>query len=397
MATNLTTTTTTVTTLPNEFTGVAYRMEYFHLFKDVNVALLLSQIHYWYIPVAKGANKGKSKLRVFKNGQWYLVKSHEEWTVETGLTRRQIDRAIHILEAAGVIKVSLLGFSGRPTRHIHAINVVGNKPLQEGDFLVTKINTIARKEESHCTYDVNGLHLGVQSNTENTTDNTTETLELANASLIAKDSNPKKPFKEQVEGDNMKYEGNVSDIVSKFKMGKENPTLPTKTNWGIWRHYFQLKFDVPFMKEPTGKELGQLKQIKTVFGDDYQAIIDFMMHRWYSVCVQVEHWSDAPSRPTVPIIGYVLKHAGIIKNFWITETTTKVALVKKVNSSSIPEPKPTVVKDQPMSKEEALAFAAKDYEESLLEKEKLVVSKPTLTDVPWVYVAPTTDYKGNPL
>jgi len=53
---------------------IGYIVEYFDILKDVNATLIMSQIHYWYMP----DKNGKSKLRVKKYGQFWLSKSYNE-------------------------------------------------------------------------------------------------------------------------------------------------------------------------------------------------------------------------------------------------------------------------------------------------------------------------------
>lgn len=107
-----------------------YIVEYFDLVQDVNATLIMSQIHYWYMP---GKN-GKSKLRVQKNGNFWISKSYIDWWNEVRLNRRQVDRALKVLIDANLIKVQLFKFDGSPTRHIRC-EVLDSVPIEMRDSM----------------------------------------------------------------------------------------------------------------------------------------------------------------------------------------------------------------------------------------------------------------------
>jgi hypothetical protein len=102
----------------NEFKStkvVAYKPEFAAaLGGDVVATLVLSQIHYWY---SLGAN-GKSKLRVYKKGQNWLVKSYPDFAAELQITQAQARRAIKVLRDRGIIDVEIYQFAGAPQTHI---------------------------------------------------------------------------------------------------------------------------------------------------------------------------------------------------------------------------------------------------------------------------------------
>lgn len=61
--------------------GVFLHVCYMIYLNDPVAAILCSQIHYWY----SSAKNGNSKLRVQKNGKFWIAKSRLEWSEETGL------------------------------------------------------------------------------------------------------------------------------------------------------------------------------------------------------------------------------------------------------------------------------------------------------------------------
>jgi len=84
---------------------------------DINAGILLDRLRYWFTP-----NKdGRSKLRVRREGHYWVAKSRKAWTEECGLSERQVDSARQKLEELGLIEVKLFRFNGAPTLHYRLI------------------------------------------------------------------------------------------------------------------------------------------------------------------------------------------------------------------------------------------------------------------------------------
>ncbi|EJQ77850.1 hypothetical protein [Bacillus toyonensis] len=94
--------------------GYMVRLAYVDITGDLIAGILLGQIVYWYMP----NEQGKSKLRVKKNGEFWLAKSREDWKDEIRITPKQYDRAIKILIEKGFVEVKKFKFNGAPTNHI---------------------------------------------------------------------------------------------------------------------------------------------------------------------------------------------------------------------------------------------------------------------------------------
>lgn len=81
---------------------------------DPIAGIALSQIVFWHLP-----NKnGHSKLRVEKDGHFWIAKGRDEWWDECRLTPKRVDRALAILEAEKLIEKKLFKFDGSPTVHV---------------------------------------------------------------------------------------------------------------------------------------------------------------------------------------------------------------------------------------------------------------------------------------
>jgi len=96
---------------------IDFKKTYVDMTDDLLAGLLLSQIIYWYLP-----NKtGDSKLRVKKEGIYWIAKSHDEWYEEIRFSRRNFDTAIKKLVQLNLIEKQIFRFSGTPTIHIRLI------------------------------------------------------------------------------------------------------------------------------------------------------------------------------------------------------------------------------------------------------------------------------------
>lgn len=98
-------------------------------FSNPSAAIVLSQIQHWYNE-GKG---GKPKLRVMKNGMFWLAKSSADFSRECGLSAKAVDHAIKELIAQGIIEVEVFRFNCIPMRHIRIIEAEGKASIDH-DF-----------------------------------------------------------------------------------------------------------------------------------------------------------------------------------------------------------------------------------------------------------------------
>lgn len=87
---------------------------YVDICEDLVAGALLKQILYWFSP----DKNGRSRVRIRKNGHYWLAKQREEWYREIRITPKQYDRAAKILETKGLIIKERFKFDGAPTVHI---------------------------------------------------------------------------------------------------------------------------------------------------------------------------------------------------------------------------------------------------------------------------------------
>lgn len=106
---------------------------YIDISGDFMAGVLLSQIIYWYLP----NKEGKSKLRVKKNGHYWIAKKREDWYEEIRFTEANYKTAIKKLEKANLVVKERFKFDGTPTTHIR-LNIM--------EFL-TRLNEIMIKNQ----------------------------------------------------------------------------------------------------------------------------------------------------------------------------------------------------------------------------------------------------------
>jgi hypothetical protein len=81
---------------------------------DIVSGLFLSQIVYWYLP----NSEGKSKLRVKKDGHFWIAKEQQEWFDEIRLTAANYRTAMKKLQDEKLIVKKVYKFAGKNKTHI---------------------------------------------------------------------------------------------------------------------------------------------------------------------------------------------------------------------------------------------------------------------------------------
>lgn len=99
----------------NEFNHTSHA--YIDITGDLIAGTLLSQIMYWFNP----DKNGKLKVRVFKEGSFWLAKKRDEWYSEIRISPKQYDRAIKILTEKGFVEVKRFKFNGDPITHVRPL------------------------------------------------------------------------------------------------------------------------------------------------------------------------------------------------------------------------------------------------------------------------------------
>jgi hypothetical protein len=324
---------------------VAFRTDYFDVLQDVNAALLMSQIHYWHM----ADKKGKSKLRVLKNGKTWLAKSAKEWWDEVRLTPRQIDRAVTLIVKAGLVTVELFRFNGQPVRH----------------FRCEKLESIPLVRRPHYTCRWNPIHAQVEYLTETTTETTADINTNTAQSATVKISSPKKTGGEGEKGKggaeknigeepgkiiaktiplvspkNLKILHNdpepaevptkigvpchkESNVVDLKQMMENKAKELSKVKHGMeaqWNACMVSTYELGFQKKLTMAELGQLKNIRLQTEAaklEGLSFVRWLFEYWSSAAIDVRVAHGLLTVPDRPQIGFTLKYVGDLINVYI--------------------------------------------------------------------------------
>lgn len=86
---------------------------YIDMVSDLEAAAVLDEIMFWTLP-----KKGKTSLRVFRNGSLWLAVRRSDWWERKRLTERQADSAIAKLIKLNLIEKDVFLYNGKPTVHL---------------------------------------------------------------------------------------------------------------------------------------------------------------------------------------------------------------------------------------------------------------------------------------
>ncbi|WP_313390391.1 DNA-binding protein [Acinetobacter sp.] len=150
---------------------IAFNKHYVFLGCGINGALMLSQLVYW---------TSRSK-----NAEGWIYKTQSEWTMETGLTRKEQETARKTLKNLGFISEKKMGVPRRVFFRVERENLyqalveysetLAIPDMRNSDILNAQNVHTESADRADCTLNSDMLYAQIgQSNTENTTENTTD-------------------------------------------------------------------------------------------------------------------------------------------------------------------------------------------------------------------------------
>ena len=161
---------------------IAFNKHYVFIGCGINGALMLSQLVYW-----------TSRTR---NKDGWIYKTHDEWTQETGLTRREQDTARKTLKLLGFLTEKKVGVPCKVHFRVERENLykalIKYSESLDSSQLHNSAKLDAPKRQTRCTKAPNCMHQSAkldapkrQTNTENTyreyTENTSESVVIENS------------------------------------------------------------------------------------------------------------------------------------------------------------------------------------------------------------------------
>lgn len=256
---------------------VAYQPELFDTVKDVNATLLLSQIKYWF----KKDKSGKLKVKIYREGKYWLAKTIKDWWQELRLTFSQVRRALRILVDLGLIQIKIFKFAGSPTTHISL-----NSDLlpETNSFVLNDISYTETKEEK-----------------------------ITN---IYEDSE-----KELTLMRNEYKDLSLGDIVKKvMELKGTKPEIPQKVSSKSMMVWFKkycacIYDDMGKFSNPTLAEYGQMKHLLKKLGGNAPYLIRQIIEHWDEFVSQVAVNKGLSVTPNRPQVGFILLYADIVLNF----------------------------------------------------------------------------------
>ena len=100
---------------------------YIDITGDLIAGTLLSQIMYWF----SADKNGRRRVRVYKDGKYWLAKRREDWMQEIRISKKQYDTAINKLIKNGFVTTAKYHFNGAPVTHITPNDKNINKAVNE--------------------------------------------------------------------------------------------------------------------------------------------------------------------------------------------------------------------------------------------------------------------------
>jgi hypothetical protein len=231
------------------------KKEYVRIGGDLIVGSLLSQIIYWHKP----DKLGRSKLRVLRNGHFWVAKTREDWMDECALTEAQYRRAMKVLKSKGLIEVSVMRFNGIAMNHTR---LVKERLIEEFAALASPPIEHNGSGEIHSSASDNLSLLDcVDSShplTETTAESTAESISCAASSTCAK--NGQEYYDKKTVEEKKEEQKAVDEKLRIDAEGKSKTTIGA-----FWKSLGAVK-DGTYRKPLTSKECGQLSKLKRDIG-----------------------------------------------------------------------------------------------------------------------------------
>lgn len=346
--------------------NVLFRTGYFDYLQDINAALLMSQIHYWYMP---SKDTGKSKLKVLKLGKWWLAKSATDWWDECRLTKKQVFAAVNLLSDKGLISYEVFRFNNQPTRHFRS-EYLEQVPVAARLSFVPSLENITSFVVSlpsvgKCLQAPQSSLQALQSSLQalSLTETTAETTQKEELVQSTKDKTmiQKNPGKGKVPNSS-------AEILKQLKAVKSPPagdTVSVNTLLTIWRHTVPAhNSSVKFVGEFTLQQKGMFSRLLVRWGGpsntDIAPMLGYVLSNWTKFVKFVEEVSGAKNTPSAPTILFLLKYCEEGRNLYLASQETAPVFVKATPAKQTTATQPVMVPvEEEMSLEDLKAIGEK--------------------------------------
>ena len=145
---------------------------YIDISEDLVAGTLLSQIMYWF----SDDKSGNRKVKVYKEGYYWLAKGRNDWVNEIRISPKQYDNAIKKLRDKGLVETKLYKFNAVPTTHIRPVYEKINREIKAWkENLVKEISGFNQTSNSDLPKGENGILLNGKMDIDQTVNSITET------------------------------------------------------------------------------------------------------------------------------------------------------------------------------------------------------------------------------
>lgn len=290
-------------------TGTYVKAAYVRLAGDYVAGAVLSQLVYWFKPDGNGV----PRARVVVDGELWFCKSYKGWHEDYGFSRHQMIRALHTLEAKGLVRTRIVQTAfGR---------VVGAQPIEAAV----------------------ALGLGA------------ETVPPPSASATMAVSEPDTPHVETVSPistELLSSTGSQGSMATAREILKaiEGKSQDPSSVGAAWRTAL-FERSGRMQPQPTLAELAMFKRLRTVLGGMAVAKVTQVVLGWPEFAFKVGHDKGLKTTPDTPVLKFVLAHLDVLAGFTYHVPVHSSAQPAPVTKAVAPPPA-----EKPITLEEALAL-----------------------------------------
>jgi hypothetical protein len=340
------------------------KREYIEITGSINAGILLTRILWWYQPSQENQDpKYPHKLRVWKDGYWWLAKERKQWWKECCLTAKEFDGSVKKLKEIGIVITEVHRFNNLTTTHLRVdfdvlakLMVDYSPELPKGAFQNSQIGDstgipkkcIPLTEKTTKNKDIEGFS---DAKTTPTPYPLSEVqIGKAKGKIEIKKFNKLGLGKPAPLGENM---ATATDVLAKHSQKKLEAlqAVPQATGVSVlvtrWKQHSGAVGG--FAKALTGKESGQLKHLLKGAGPQAIPVIDYAWAHWDKFCSKAKSAKDLDHAPSQPHIGFLVAHYELILQL--------IAKSKEASAASMQQQidKPPLVCNNPIKVEEPKA------------------------------------------
>jgi hypothetical protein len=241
--------------------GIFVTVECVHVAGDYVAGAVLSQIIFWFKPKDLGEHRAWQMV----NGEKWLVRSYGQWAEDTAISKRQLSRALHALEAQGLVRIKDVHLSGYHKLGVQPITEVIEQRLgvRFGTPAVTDRNTPATERDTGHVGSALAIKKELLRSLENK--NILKKRSLRSHEELA-DEIGKKAIEEQGKG--------KTEMLTEEHKKK---TINAKDLAEIWHEHHARKGE---RFSPTSRDYGMFKRLAHVLGDDSGLHLQKALSEW---------------------------------------------------------------------------------------------------------------------